>query len=353
MKYTWITLFFLLCLLFVGSIIGVNFLVDPLQQYKKTSLLKPVFLNERYLNAGLAKSHEYDSIILGTSMSENFLLDDVSSVLGFKAPIKLTISGASVHDINKVLETAYEYKKVKNVLCDIHFYSYTGDVGSFSKGVGSLPDYLYDDKVLNDYKYLMNIDTVNLSFRTLRFNLYDKKNIVLDKNRMYQWQHIFQNNFGVKSLLRGWENRAKDFDIKSVKASKSLENLKANFNLDILPMIEKHPETNFYLYYPPYSILKFKQFTNRGWFNNALLFKEYVFETVKKYPNVKIYDFQIAKEITHDLNNYKDISHYYQDISHLILEYIREDKYKVTSSNVNEINQILVDDISTYEPPNI
>jgi len=349
MRRHWIKTFIFLVFTFLALISGFNFIVDPLQQYTKQKLLKPVYLNPRYLNAGISKSHKYDSVVLGTSMSENFLLDDVSSVLGFKAPVKLTISGASAHDMNKVLKTAYKYKEIENVLCDIHFYSYTGDVGGFSKGVGSLPDYLYDDKALNDYKYLMNIDTLKLSLRTLRYNIFDRKNIVLDKNRMYQWQHIFENSFGLKNLLKDWGNRPKDLDIKSIQTSRSPENLQANFNLDILPLIKKHPETNFYLYYPPYSIFEYKQFRNRSWLKNVLMFKEYIFETVSKYPNVKIYDFQTAKEITHNLNKYKDLSHYHQNINHWILQQIKNDRYRVTNKNIHDLNKDILYQVDTFD----
>ena len=328
---------------------GFNLLVDPLQQYKIFTAVKPVYLNPRYLNAGIAKSHTYDSVVVGTSMSENFFLNDVSSLLNFKNPVKLTISGANVHDINRILDTAYKYQNIKDVLCDIHYYSYTGEVHTFSKGATSLPGYLYDDNLFNDYQYLMNIDTVKLSLRALKFNIFNADNILLDQNRMYQWQHNFLSSFGKENIWRAWRSRSKDIKVETMQASEKFERLKNNFDVNLLPIIEKHPETNFYFYYPPYSILKYKQFMERSWLGSALKFKKYVFDVLNEYPNVKIYDFQIAEEITHNLNTYRDISHYHQNTNHWILEQIRDDNYRVSHNNVNNINKKLLHQIDVFD----
>jgi len=68
-------------LLFSSIIIGVpglmNYIVDPFQQYRKP-WYNPYFPPqiERYLNPGLAKNYDYDSILIGTSQVETFNLND-------------------------------------------------------------------------------------------------------------------------------------------------------------------------------------------------------------------------------------------------------------------------------------
>jgi len=46
-----------------------------------------------------------------------------------------------------------------------------------------------------------------------------------------------------------------------------------------------------------------------------------------KYKNVKVYDLQVAKEITHNLDNYTDLSHYSGDINKWIIQQIKNDNY--------------------------
>lgn len=79
----WIKILLILCVFGVGFVGGVNYLVDPFQQYRVKTFYPIAFKNERYQNAGLAKNFNYDSLILGTSMTENFLIDKVENDLGF------------------------------------------------------------------------------------------------------------------------------------------------------------------------------------------------------------------------------------------------------------------------------
>ena len=84
MKSTkWIKIFFGLSLIGVLFVGGVNYIVDPFQQYRVKTFYPIAFTNERYQNAGLSKNFEYDSLILGTSMTENFILDEVEKKLNF------------------------------------------------------------------------------------------------------------------------------------------------------------------------------------------------------------------------------------------------------------------------------
>ena len=46
-----------------------------------------------------------------------------------------------------------------------------------------------------------------------------------------------------------------------------------------------------------------------------------------------MYDFQAEKSVTHNLNNYKDLSHYHQRINYWMIEQIKENKYLVSKEN--------------------
>lgn len=113
----WIVIFFIICffsIIFVGVI---NFVIDPFHQYKIDTSKPIAFTNERYQNAGLAKNLKYDSIILGTSMTENFVLNEVENYLNFGKVLKLSLAGSSAKEQSTTLQTAISSnKELKNVL---------------------------------------------------------------------------------------------------------------------------------------------------------------------------------------------------------------------------------------------
>ena len=68
---------------FLVLIAVVNIAVDPLFQYHKPWFgLEPVITNERYQNAGVIKHFDFDNAVLGTSLSENFIISEVNDTFG-------------------------------------------------------------------------------------------------------------------------------------------------------------------------------------------------------------------------------------------------------------------------------
>ena len=55
---------------------------------------------------------------------------------------------------------------------------------------------------------------------------------------------------------------------------------------------------------------------------------------LSEFSNVAIYDFQSAIEITTNLNNYKDFTHYHQNINNWMIEQIKVKNYLVTHYNI-------------------
>ena len=167
MKSTkWIKIFFGLSLIGVLFVGGVNYIVDPFQQYRVKTFYPIAFTNQRYQNAGLSKNFEYDSLILGTSMTENFILDEVEKKLNFNKLIKLSVSGGSAKEQSTTLKTAIENNdNLKNVLWGLDIFAFIGEPDMLRYGINSFPFYLYDDYITNDYKYLFSTDTLKESFK--------------------------------------------------------------------------------------------------------------------------------------------------------------------------------------------
>jgi len=58
-------------------------------------------------------------------------------------------------------------------------------------------------------------------------------------------------------------------------------------------------------------------------------FSAYAFERLKQFPNVRLFDFRVAREVTHDLNNYADVLHHSPAVDLKILSWLAEGKYRV------------------------
>lgn len=319
-------LFSILGLLIMGA---VNFILDPFAQYRKAQLYRPVYDNERYLNSGLAKTYDYKQVIIGSSMTENFILSDTKEILGFDKPIKFCMSGATAYEIKVTLDHAYAHRKIDTVIYGLDLFSFTGSTTRLFAGEGSLPFYLYDDNLLNDYRYLLNFDTFKFSVDAL---LVPKQAQMYDFDRMYQWQHqLSEDDFNKADRISEWKEKY-GFNPEYKKEEYAYEAMKKNVDLNLIPLIQSHPHTTFYIFYPPYSILAFKDMQNKGWLKTVERFKSHVFITLAHYPNVKLYDFQASKEVTCDLDNYKDLLHYHQRINKWMLQEMKSDKYLMKNS---------------------
>ncbi len=84
--------------------------------------------------------------------------------------------------------------------------------------------------------------------------------------------------------------------------------------------LKDNPDVNFKLYYPPNSILYWNRTVGGDQHLRLLRFKQYMYETLREYPNVEIYDFQDVKEITFNLEYYKDSSHYSKEVCDKLIE---------------------------------
>ena len=347
----WIKNIFVYIIFIIFSIGLFNFIIDPFHQYRVKTFYPISYVSklERYINPGFAKNYDYDSVILGSSTSENFIISNVTKFLGFKKPIKLCISGTSAYEESLILETALRHKAIKNVLYGLDTFLFWGNPKRVRHGKETFPFYLYDNNLINDYQYIFSIDTTIKSIQILTSMWLDDFNSVkYNYNKMYSWQDtVPKNHFSIKHITKEWENRDKS-DL-TYQPNNTFSFYKKSFDFNFLKLIKKYPSTNFIIYFPPYSILEFKYEQESGLFLERLKFKKYIFEVTKKLPNVKIYDFQIAKEITHNLSNYHDLDHYHQKINKWILEQIKANHYLATPKNIDLYLKMLRQQVNSYK----
>jgi len=353
MKYSnWIKKLFLLVLFFVLLLGLINYIVDPFQQYRVETFYKKSYESHdaRYRNGGFAKHFEYDSVILGTSMTENFTLSKVEKILNFKKVLKLSISGGTAKEQSITLQNAINNKTIKNVLWGLDTFSFIGNPERLMFGKGSFPFYLYDKNFFNDYQYLLSLKVLKESFHILFEYLFQKnKKPILDYNHMYQWQYKSNENFTLQEVQKHWKKRKESFNKHSMKEY-TFNKMKINFDTNFGSLIKKYPKIKFTIFFPPYSILTFKSLEEKRLFYEMLKFKKYIIEQLLNLENVDIYDFQIAKNITHNPKYYQDLTHYHKKISRWILHKISKKNYKITKKNMELYLKILQEQTTKCRP---
>jgi hypothetical protein len=329
----WFYLFLGVSMIILIVIGATNYIVDPYQHYRKADFYKPIYDlgNQRYINPGIAKNYDYDSVIIGTSMTENTDLSEVEKKLKKRA-INMSASGASAYEENLILQVALKTGKVKSVIWCLDIYSFQGSPTRFRFGEKSMPLYLYDDNAFNDYRYLLN----RIVFRKALDCILAGHNSNRDVNRPYYWAD--KVNFSRKEALEAWYKllAEKDFNKNVSIEEYTSEALEKSFDQNMLPHIVNNPRISFVIYFPPYSILNWVYAKDQGTLDNFLDFKKYVIDKLTHYNNVEMYDFQDIEIITFNLENYKDISHYSPKIDDFILDSISTKKYLVNSYSVDD-----------------
>lgn len=316
--------------------------LDPLQFYHK-SFYPAIYSNEeRYQNPGLAKNYDYDTIIIGTSMTENFLPSVVNGTLGGKT-LKLSVRGSTADEHHAIASIALETGKVKKVLWGLDYFSLKLE----SKEEADNPAYLYDDKWWNDYKYWLNYSVYqNLFIEGILRPLRGLEPRQLEN--LYNWNDTV--TFGAKQVVEDYRT-SRQSEVYFGLNEEPIETIQEVFNEQILALVKKYPDVEFDFYYPPYSILRQKvwQDTNNTRFLNQLEMKEWIFEQLGPLPNVNVFDFQEESDWTYNLDLYKDLSHHNQDVNSWIAEAIgREDaKYKVTQDNVEQFTTQMVEQLES------
>lgn len=348
----WTGLFFVLL---VVSICAVNYVVDPLQFYRQASWYEPIFSEEqRYQNASLARNWEYNTIILGTSMTENFVPSHVDATFGGETrTIKLSISGSSLYEERLAGETALRTGQVERIIWGLDYASFRGGKELLHEEYGPFPLYLYDENRLNDVQYLFNVSTTKDSLRVLKRKLTDTEQPAIPLDRLNHWQQKYNYAFNLDSVYAHYR-QAKEADLKLVAEGEqdSLEAAQESFDHNVLRIVKDHPEVEYHFFYPPYSILRFQLWYEHlpDRFANQMEIKKYIYEQLSEYPNVHIYDFQSEQDITHDLSLYKDVSHYSEDINAWMIEQIAAGRYRTESlADVERQNAMLLAQVQQYE----
>lgn len=313
-----------------AGVTGLVIYVDPFFHYHEPLADFPYLVdNQLSQNPGMARHMKYDSVILGSSMTVNFNTNWFEDLLSLDT-IKLNYSGAYPKDQANIMEIIFESgHDVKAVFLGIDVMTYTGGV---SETKYPIPEYLYDDRLYNDIRYVLNKDVLlNYILRPMADP--DKTDLAT----VYQswWTDEYYNKQWVM------HNYVPPQRVETqTPADAYLESVEANLSANICPYIEQNPDTVFYIFFPPYSILYWNDTILENHLEATLAEYQYIADRMLAYENVRVFFFPNQEWIVTDLDHYADYSHYHRDINYYMTQCFADGSCEVVSEE--EMKQALV-----------
>ena len=326
-----------LLLLGLGAIVGLVALIDPFQIYQKATAFIPPIDNghQIYANAGIAKSYDYDSVIIGSSMTENYTPSHLEELFGGRF-VKLCVNAGTPFNHKQMLDMAYEDHDLRTVFygLDIEMMTYF-----YTMPKCEMPEYLYDRNPFNDVYYWFNTSVLTKyipqCLKTLGQNDPDQR------DTMYSWGHLYP--YGREPVVGDLRFDGGIVEQAPIEESPALaQAFRLNVEHNLIPFIESHPETQFIFFFSPYSVIRWHQFYQQGNLQYYLNQKAAVTAALLPYENVRIYDFQAQEQWITNLDNYIDTSHFGPWINDEMAEAMSRDECRVTSAqDVYESSAIL------------
>lgn len=134
-----------------------SFVVDPLMHYRRNDKLTYLYSN-RFSAAGMIRNLDYDTVIIGSSMVQNYDLPYMRKKLGCE-PIKLSLGAITPEETLMLYDRAQEAGKASLFIINIDLNRF--DVKSdLRPSYGRFPEYLFNDSYLDDFKYLLGYENL-------------------------------------------------------------------------------------------------------------------------------------------------------------------------------------------------
>lgn len=322
---------------------------DPFFVFHKPFIHKNLGFDgtDRYQNAGLINSYladpneKIDTIIIGTSMSQNLPVEILKNEQGANA-LKITLAGGKPKELAMLLHKALKTGRVKYVVWEI-FKDYASDNPGLMHEKSPLPEFLYNDNAWDNWKYIFNNDVVEEALKAA----IGKKKKRRPLNELYSWENkeAFDKYSAPENIQKLKEKlRKSDLPIQKNDNSPALEF--ANIKQHILPFLKSNPDINFALFFPPIPYYSYAlQGNTKFW--HQMKMREFLLKETATMDNVHIHGFD-TENWGSDLSNYMDDEHYSPLISAQILSKVKDGKNTLTINKNAPYEKKLIQKINRF-----
>lgn len=342
---TWLCFFSSVALAGLLLVVAAVAWVDPYMHYHKplTDSFYYTLCNQRSQNDGITKHFDYDAIITGTSMTENFKASEMDAVFGC-CSIKVSYSGGSFKEINDNLTIALEtHPDIRYIVRSLDRYSIGIDKDTMRTDLGKYPTYLYDKSLFNDVQYLLNKDVVQTALWGVWDLMTGDEGGITSFDEYSNWMSYY--TFGVNSFLdRTFSSPAEENSMTEETRQAVRENLQQN----VIALAEANPNTDFYCFLPPYSAAYWGEVWSNGELMRQMELEKYAASLIVPHENIHLFAWD-RFDLWDDLNNFKDSTHYGEWINSWMLLQMKNGEGRLTEENYEEYFRNMYDHYSTFD----
>lgn len=304
----WLISFFVIFLAAAFVLTSIAYLVDPFYQFRYEE--NHYFNNTaKFPGPGLVKNYDYDCLILGSSMTQNFDMELFRRELGVH-PLHIGIGGMGIDELLAYIALSEATGKCDSYYIGIDQYM-LADAQSFKT-----PQYLFRDDAVSMLRYLMSyevwfrylpLDAALTVANMLNLPLPEKFPQSSDIDLLANWENDF--SYGEAAVIQNYLRN--EYGVSTVE----LDGLYQRMTEWTDRLFESLPgeKIRYHFFFPPYSVLFWCDAMQDGYFEIYQDAKRYFFEKAQSY-GIEVYDFQSA-DFVFDLENYKDITHYRAEIN--------------------------------------
>ena len=322
---------------------ALNFVVDPLQVFRPARFFPAMYSpDSRMQDAGLIQSQNFDTVFMGTSLAIHFRQSDIDRVLGVRS-LKLSLNGSSSREQTFVLAAALE-RHPKRVIWEVDDWIFhdAPDIDSdiyipadlYRRNLKGFAGYLFNGAMARKSAWIMARAIPPLAPLVARLT-----NGVMFKFPLSSADdiNVLPRDFNFSVAYNAKNAVAAFRQITAPARSKYLANdtdydMKVRvFERDGIGLIAAHPDVQFDIYLPPYSILQWVAMreVTPDTLKRVYEFSAYFSRRLATFSNVHLYDFREVSDVTQDLNNYLDVIHHSPAVDLKVLSWLAEGKYLV------------------------
>ena len=228
-------------------------IVDPYYRYHEPWFYDKVYYEIYATAPSILKNEDFDLLMLGTSMTRNFFIEDIEKAFDCRA-VKFAASGGTAGDMVKFLNVAKKNKgdDLRQVIFAIDIYPLNKDYTHWKDF-----EYLYRDDHGEDYRYFFSRQTHSSMIYLVKRKLSPKRQRPhqSDRNRMFATEYKGKP-YGLQPVLK---DAVKNEEIHHTQTPFDPEVHRRNFYGGMLPFFDNNPQIKFIVFLPPYHIYTYCQ----------------------------------------------------------------------------------------------
>lgn len=314
----------------VGALLlvfAICFVFDPYFHFHKPfSFVSYRLYDERYTNDGISRHFDYDAIITGTSMAQNFKPSELDALFGTKS-VKETFSGAGYQELSQNLRRALERNQnLKTVVWTMDYNAIIREK-DWTQYEG-YPTYLYDENPWNDVEYVYN---KSIFYHGVLSNVV--RTLTGQPSTSMDEYSSWDKDTGLQYIMQTYDRNHVEENMPATLGGEEQQIVIQNITENVVALVNEYPNTTFYIFYSPYSICYWDSLKQEGCMERQFEAEQIATELLLDCPNVRLYNFYDKYDIICNLDYYRDKEHYSAEVNSMILQWLQSGEGLVTKDN--------------------